>query len=258
MPWALATALPSSISPLTSARRSGRSQTRPCVRPVSAPSGFEAALKMTLRHCAGRPSATAWAGMPARVQASASRSTSAGDAGCGSNGANVVSPLTSHCTSPGSSSLPAGKVVPRMTRSTWAASTSSLPTPFMTEATAPPAKACAVAEIADSACIALVATMPKSQGGSAPGSLVACRCPWTSPAPHSRSPRSPIASTCGCERSKAHTSTSSSVARLAANSDPTAPQPTMQILMEACLPESTMTGARPAAILGGVRTRARR
>ena len=47
----------------------------------------------------------------------------------------------------------------------------------MTEATAPSAKACAVAAIADSACMALVATMPKSHGGSAAGSLVACRSP---------------------------------------------------------------------------------
>ena len=45
----------------------------------------------------------------------------------------------------------------------------------MTEATAPSAKACAVAAIADSACIALVATMPSSHGGSAAASLVACR-----------------------------------------------------------------------------------
>ena len=37
-----------------SARRSGRSQAWPCVSPVSAPTGLVAALKMTLRHCAGR------------------------------------------------------------------------------------------------------------------------------------------------------------------------------------------------------------
>ena len=169
-------------------------------------------------------------------------------AGCGSNGPNVVSPLTSHCTTPGSSTLPAGKVVPRITRLTWRASASSLPTPFMTEATAPSAKTCAVAAIADSACIALVATMPSSQGGSAAGSLVACSRPCTSPAPDSRRPRSLIASTCACERSKAHTSTSSSVARLAANSDPTAPQPTMQILMS--VPSGVAAG-----VAAGRRTR---
>ena len=61
-----------------SARRSGRSQAWPCVRPVSAPTGFVAALKMTLRHCAGRASATAWDGIPPRVHASARRSTSSG------------------------------------------------------------------------------------------------------------------------------------------------------------------------------------
>ena len=53
MPCAAATALPSSTSPLTSRRSAGSSQTRPCVSPVSAPTGFVAALKITLRHCAG-------------------------------------------------------------------------------------------------------------------------------------------------------------------------------------------------------------
>ena len=66
---------------------------------------------------------------------------------------------------------------------------------------------------------------------------MACRRACTSPAPVSRRPAALIASTCACERSKAQTSTSSSVARLAANSEPTAPQPTMQILMGQCLPE---------------------
>ena len=87
--------------------------------------------------------------MPPRVHASASTSTSAADAGAGSNGENVVSPFTSHWTCPGSSSLPAGNVVPRITRETWRASVSSLPTPFITDATAPSAKACAVAASAD-------------------------------------------------------------------------------------------------------------
>ena len=57
MPCAAATAFPSSTRPETSARRSGRSQTRPCVRPVSAPTGFVEALKITLRHCGPRASA---------------------------------------------------------------------------------------------------------------------------------------------------------------------------------------------------------
>ena len=65
---------------------------------VSAPSGFVAALKITLRHCGPRASGTALAGMPARVHASARRSISSSGAGRGSNGPNVVSPLTSHWT----------------------------------------------------------------------------------------------------------------------------------------------------------------
>ena len=52
----------------------------------------------------------------------------------------------------------------------------------------------------------------------------------TSPAPLRRRPSRLIASTCSRERSYAHTSTSSSCARFAANSEPTAPQPTTQIL----------------------------
>ena len=94
-------------------------------------------------------------------------------AGCGSKGPSVVSPLTSHCTTPGSTIFPAGNVVPRMTRATCCATTSSLPTPFCTVATAPSAKAWAVAAIAPSVCIAFVATIPKSHAGSADASVVA-------------------------------------------------------------------------------------
>ena len=235
IPCAAATALPSSTSPETSARRSGRSQTRPCVRPVSAPIGFVDALKITFRHCGPRASATAFAGIPARVQASARRSTAR--AGRGSSyGPNVVSPCTSHCTCPGSRSLPAGNVVPRMTRSTCAASVSSLPSPFWTVATQPSANACAVAAIADSVCIAFVATMPKSHGGIAAALAVAFGCPTTSPAPVSRSPSRLIAATWSSLRSNAHTSTSSRHARFAAKSDPTAPHPMTQILMSSSPP----------------------
>ena len=63
--------------------------------------------------------------------------------------------------------------MPRITRSTCAASTSSLPSPFCTVATQPSANACAVASIAGSVCIAFVATMPKSQAGSSAASVVA-------------------------------------------------------------------------------------
>ena len=41
-----------------------------------------------------------------------------GACGLGSKGPSVVSPFTSHCTTPGSRIFPAGKVVPRMTRVT--------------------------------------------------------------------------------------------------------------------------------------------
>ena len=45
--------------------------------------------------------------------------------------------------------------------------------------------------------MALVATIPKSHGGSAEASVVAVSRPTTSPAPESRSPFALIASTCG-------------------------------------------------------------
>ncbi len=136
---------------------------------MSAPTGFVAALKITLSHCGPRASATAFVGSPARVHASASRSASSIGAGLGSKGPIVVSPFTSHCTCPGSSTLPAGNVVPRITRSTWRAITSSLPIPFCTEQTEPSPKACAVAAIAGSVCIDFVATIPSSHGGSSAG-----------------------------------------------------------------------------------------
>ena len=168
------------------------------------------------------------------MHASARRSTSSNGAGLGSKGPKVVSPLTSHWTWPGSTIRPAGKVVPRITRATCPASTSSLPIPFCTEQTAPSANACAVAAIAGSVCIAFVATIPKSQAGSSPASRRRAHAARrTSPAPESRSPFALIASTCGCARSYAHTSTSSSLARFAAKIEPTAPQPTMHTLMRA-------------------------
>ena len=157
--------------------QAGSSQTRPCVSPVSAPIGFVAALKITFRHCGPRASATACVGIPARVHASASRSISASGAGRGSNGPIVVSPLTSHCTWPGSRIFPAGNVVPRITRSTCSAIASSLPTPFWTETTAPSANACATAAHRRAGVHAFVATIPKSHAGSSAGSLVARRRP---------------------------------------------------------------------------------
>ena len=176
MPWAAATAVPSSTSPVTSRRRPGFSHTRPCVSPVSAPTGLVAALKMSLRHWGPRASLTASVGRPAREHAAARRSTSSNGGGLGSKGPIVVSPFTSHWTWPGSMTRPAGKVVPRITRGTCSASASSLPIPFWTEQTEPSANAAAVAAIAGSVCIAFVATIPKSQAGTWPGSLVAGHC----------------------------------------------------------------------------------
>jgi hypothetical protein len=96
---------------------------------------------------------------------------------------------------------PAGKVVPRTTRSTCCAIASSLPTPFCTDATHPPANARAAAATAAPVCIAFVATMPKSQAGSSRASVVARTRPTSSPAPESRRPRSLIAATCDASRS---------------------------------------------------------
>src|SRR5439155_22090133 len=90
------------------------------------------------------------------------------------------------------------------------------------------AKTDAVASIADDVCIALVATMPNSHSGSSDATVVALTQPTTSPAPLRRRPCSLMASTCSFAWSYAQTSTSSSCARFAANSDPTAPQPTTQ------------------------------
>ena len=58
---------------------------------------------------------------------------------------------------------------------------SSFPSPFCTVATQPSAKAWAVASTAAEVCIAFVATMPKSHGGSSAASDVARSLPSTSP-----------------------------------------------------------------------------
>ena len=114
IPCASATARPSAITAHASSRVGG-SATCPCVRPVSAAIAFEAALKISFRHWAPRASASAWVGMPARVQASASASTASIGAGLGSNGPMCVSPRVSQPTWPGSITWPAGNVVPRIT-----------------------------------------------------------------------------------------------------------------------------------------------
>ena len=148
IPNAVATATPSRTSAVISARVAGSSHRRPCVRPVSAPSGLLAALKISFVHCAPRASASALVAIPPRVIASARRSTSSSDAGRPSNGPIQVSPPVSICTTPGAITRPAGKVVPRITRSTRSAISSSFPTPFWTLHTAPSVKIAAAAAIA--------------------------------------------------------------------------------------------------------------
>ena len=185
---------------LTSARRSGRSQTRPCVRPVSAPIGFVAALKITLRHCAPRASATAVGRHPA-ARAGVGEPLDL----LGARRARLeraerrVALARPTARRPARGSSRPGTSCRGSPARRARAITSSLPTPFWTDATAPSANACAVAAIAASVCIAFVATIPKSQAGSSAASLVArIRVACTSPAPVSRSPRSLIASTCAC------------------------------------------------------------
>src|SRR5581483_8306236 len=160
IPCTSATALPSAITASASSRVGPSSAMRPCVKPVSAAIGFEAALKISLRHCAPRASSSACVGMPALVHASATSRTFSIGAGRGSNGPICVSPRVSMATWPGSTRWPAGKVVPRITCSTCSAITSSFPAPFCTEQTAPSRKAAAVAAIAEAVCMLFVATRP--------------------------------------------------------------------------------------------------
>ena len=68
-----------------------------------------------------------------------------------------------------------------MTRGTWCATTSSLPIPFCTLHTAPSANTCAVAAIAASVNVVLVATIPSSHGGICDASVRALM-PATAPA----------------------------------------------------------------------------
>ena len=236
----------------TSARRSGRSQTRPCVRPVSAPIGFVAALKITLRHCAGRASATARAPASRRGcrRRRAARSPRRGR-GRGSNGPNVVSPFTSHWTTPGLEQL-AGREGRAADHALDVLGERLL-------------VADAVHHRGDGAVGERVrggrdrrvgvhrlrrddAEVARRELGRRRSSPAGAR--RTSPAPINCRPFSLIASTCAWFRSNAHTSTSSSVARFAANSEPTAPQPTTQILMQLLPTSRPPTRSRPGAGAG--------
>ena len=133
MPCAAATALPSSTRPVTSARRPGRSQTRPCVRPVSAPIGFVDGVEDHLaplrrRGRRRRPSS----GMPPRVQASASaRSPPRGGRAAARTGRTSCRPSRPTARGRARAACRPGTSCPRITRSTCSAIVSSLPTPFM-------------------------------------------------------------------------------------------------------------------------------
>ena len=181
-------------------RRAGSSQTRPCVRPVSAPTGFVAALKITLRHCGPRASATAFVGSPARVHASASRSTSSIGAGLGSKGPIVVSPFTSHCTCPGSSTLPAGNVVPRITRSTCARDHLLVADPVLHRADRALARRRARSPRSPARCASPSSRRSRSSHGGQLGRRPRSRADGRRPrpAPESRSPLALIASTWSC------------------------------------------------------------
>ena len=126
---------------------------------------------MTLVHMGPRGSATDFVSIPARVSAAASASDSSWLAGLSLNGPIWVSPLVSWLHTPGAVICPAGNVVPMMTRGTYSAMISSLPTPFCTEHTAPSANTWATAAMAARVYRVFTAMIPKSQGGISLASL---------------------------------------------------------------------------------------
>ena len=146
MPCAAATALPSSTSP-----RDERAQVGPLADAAVREPG-ERADRIRRRvedHLAPlRPARVA------RPRASACRRACTRRRAARPPRTAPVAPRTARAScrpsrptarAPGSTIFPAGNVVPRITRSTWPASTSSLPSPFCTVATEPLANACAVA-----------------------------------------------------------------------------------------------------------------
>ena len=180
------------------ARAAGSSQTRPWVSPVSAPTGFVAALKITLRHCGPRASATAVAGIPrACTRRRAARPPRAARAAARTARGRVALDVPLHVTRledlPGRERRAADHALD-VTRDRLLVADAVL---HRGDGAAGERRA--VAATAASVCIAFVATIPKSQDGSSAASRVACGRPTTSPAPESRSPPALIASTCACE-----------------------------------------------------------
>ena len=178
----------------------GCSQTRPCVSPVSAPIGFVAALKITLRHCGPRASATARrrhaaarAGVrePLDLGRTAPARPRTGRASC--RPSRPTARRRARGSSPPGTSCRGSRA--RRAR----ASTSSLPIPFCTVATQPSANACAVAAIAGVGVHRLRRDDPEVARRQLGGVGRRARTrPTTSPAPTSRRPSRLIASTCAC------------------------------------------------------------
>ena len=142
-------------------------------------------------------------------------------------------PCTSHCTTPGSTTLPAGNVVPRITRSTCRGEHLLVADPVLDGRDASRRRTRARSRRSRaSVCIAFVATIPKSQGGSSAASAVARSRPTTSPAP--RQPQAVAVDRVDVVARRGRTPRPRrrrASPRFAANSEPTAPQPTMQTLI---------------------------
>src|SRR5580692_11939925 len=125
IPSSFATASPSAIRSLKSCPVGSNRVAAPWCNSVSAPTGFVAALKISLVHCAPRASFKDIVFIPERVSSPASSSTLSIEVLVSSNGPIQVSPLMSYPMCPGAIGCPAGKVVPRITNCTRSAIISS-------------------------------------------------------------------------------------------------------------------------------------
>jgi len=248
MPCAAAIALPSFTRPLNERAQVGALADAPVRQPGERADRVRRRVEDDLRHCAGRASATASDGMPS-VHASASRSISSALADWPARTAEGRVALTSHCTTPGLEQLARREGGAADHPPTWRARVSSLPTPFITDATRPREDVRGGGDRRLGGAIALVATMLSSHGGISEASLVARSRPTTSPAPVNGA-RARCRVTSGREIERPH-STSSRVARFAAKSEPTAPQPTMPD-PHSVVP-SVMGGRCPVLLRGRVR-----
>ena len=143
---------------------------------------------MTFVHCGPRASGSACVRSPPAASSRASCSTSRIGAGRGSNGPNQESPWASYRTTPGATTAPAVTMLPRMTRGTSSAMTSSLPSPFCRLTTEAFARAARAPSTAARVCSDLVATRPKSHAGRSRPSVLARTGAAKSASPVTRSP----------------------------------------------------------------------